>query len=221
MADFNINRFRQYGLPGGGARPSLFEVNFPLIPGAGAVGGGSNNTEIQRLSQLIQAASLPDSVVDQVDVAYQGRRIKFSAERVFADWRVAIINDEDFSARDMFEAWSNSINMLVDNITPGADLTAYKLDGVEVFQLSKGGTSAGPDIIRSYMFFGMWPKSVGDIQLNWGQTNQIEVFEVVFSVDFWIPTVADGASNIVGYQASLGSLGSVGGGVPPTRLVAT
>ncbi len=216
MPDFNINRFRQYALPGAGSRPSLFEVNFPLIPGAGQVGGGNNNTEIQRLSQLIQAASLPESVVDQVDVAYQGRRIKFSAERVFADWRVAIINDEDFSARDMFEAWSNSINMLVDNITPGGDLTAYKLDGVEVFQLGKGG-----DIIRSYMFFGMWPKTVGDIQLNWGQTNQIEVFEVTFAVDFWVPTVADGATNIVGYQASLGSLGSVGGGVPPERLIAT
>jgi hypothetical protein len=216
MPDFNINRFRNYGLTDGGARPCLFEVNFPNIPGATGQGGGTNNTELQRLSQLCQAASLPASEIDQVEVPYQGRRVKFSAERVFADWRVAVINDEDFSARDMFEAWSNSINMLVDNITQDADLTAYKLDGVEVFQFGKGG-----DIIRSYMFFGMWPKSVGDIQLNWGQTNQIEVFEVTFAVDFWIPTIADGASNFIGYKASNGDLGSVGGGVPPQRLVAT
>jgi len=209
---FNINSFRNFGLNQGGARPSMFEVNFPLIPGSAA----GNSQELQRLSALCQAASLPASNVAEIDVPYFGRRIKFSGERVFDDWVVTILNDEDFSARDMFEAWYNSINMLVDNITPTEDLLAYKVDGVEVFQYGKGG-----DIIRSYMFFGMWPKTVSDIRLDWGQTNQMEVFEVRFSLDFWIPTIADGAINTIGYRGSESELGTVGGGNPPERLIAT
>jgi len=187
---FNINSFRARGLSEGGARPSLFEVQFPTTP------PGVNTNGQSDLSFLVQAASLPASIVDQVEVPYFGRRTKFSGERVFQDWTVTVLNDEDFAARDFFESWSNSINTLLGNITNaeagvgatsvGGPLVGYKIDGTQVLQYGKAG-----DIIRAYAFYGMWPKTVSDIRLDWGQTNQIEVFEVQFALDYWLPASWD------------------------------
>lgn len=200
---FNINDFRATGLIEAGARPSLFEVSFPNIPGST---GDAN--DLQRITTLCQSASLPASIVDVVEVPYFGRRIKFNGERVFQDWTVTIMNDEDFTVRELFETWSNMINLHVGNTYDGDphNLTGYKQDEVQVRQYGKAG-----EVIRSYLFYGLWPKTVSDIRVDWGLTNQMEVFEVQFAVDFWIPWV--GSEYNVDPDGILGTRSAPPGGV--------
>ena len=190
---FNINDFISQGLVEGGARPSLFQVSFAVPTGLNVETVG-DLTATRQLSFLVQAASLPASLVDQIEVPYFGRRIKYSGERVFQDWTVSVLNDEDFAARDLFETWSNSINSLVGNQTITPDLLAYKIANATVSQYGKGG-----DIIRSYEFFGLWPKTVSDIRLDWSLANQMEVFEVQFALDYWVPITVDGQTQNATY----------------------
>jgi hypothetical protein len=186
---FNINDFKSQGLAFGGARPSLFQVQFPSVPSGLVVNGVAD----QQLSYLVQASSLPASIVDQIEVPYFGRRVKYAGERVFQDWTCTVMNDEDFVARDFFESWSNKINSMLGNMTTGG-LVAYKVDNTSVLQYGKDGS-----IIRSYAFFGLWPKTVSDIRLDWAQSAQMEVFDVQFALDYWLPVTADGQAGGASY----------------------
>ncbi len=122
--------------------------------------------------------------VGSIDIPYFGRRIKVAGERNFADWAVTVMNDEDFSVRAMFEAWSNAINRMVANVRdPNVSTEQYKVD-LEVIQYAKDGST-----IRSYQLIGAFPTQIGAIGLNWESQNAIEEFGVNFSYDYWVPLI--------------------------------
>jgi hypothetical protein len=185
---FNLNTFLQSGLPYGGARPSLFviEFNYPVgvltnAPVATSATSGTGNAK-SRLT--CKAGSLPESSVSVIEVGYFGRRIKVSGERTFQDWLVTVINDEDFIMRAMLEAWSNAINRLESNVRdPTFDNEGYKADLI-VRQFAKDGTE-----IRDYTIIGAWPSLVSAIGLDWDQGNAIEYFTVTWAYDYWLPSL--------------------------------
>jgi len=184
---FNVNSFRANGLVLGGARPSLFEVFFPIFPpGLFASGNlATKSTFGDKLTFLCNAASIPASRVDAIPVYYFGRAVNFAGERAFDPWNVTILNDEDFKVRDFFEAWSNRINMMTANIQEtSSNPQDYKVELAKVIQWGKDG-----GLLREYNFFGMWPSIVGDIQLAWEQGNRIETFDVRFAYDWWEPAL--------------------------------
>jgi hypothetical protein len=176
---FNISSFKENGLVYGGARPSLFNV-FMSVP----AGIGIDNVSVDKFRFVCKTAELPPSNVGSIDIPYFGRRIKVAGERNFADWAVNVMNDEDFSVRAMFEAWSNAINRMVANVRdPNVSTEQYKVD-LEVFQYAKDGST-----IRSYQLIGAFPTQIGAIGLNWESQNAIEEFGVNFSYDYWVPLI--------------------------------
>ena len=144
---------------------------------------GMNPESAAKLQFVARSAELPASELGNFEIPYFGRTIKLAGDRTFANWSINVMNDEDFSVRAMFELWSNAINQMVGNIRQPALNEAYKTD-LEVFQYSKDG-----EVIRSYIFNGAWPYSVGNIGLDWSQPNQIEEFNVTFAYDWWVPGV--------------------------------
>ena len=176
---FNISNFKANGLVYGGARPSLFNVEMPAPAGIGI-----DNVSLDKFRFVCRSAALPASTVSEIPVPYFGRRIKVAGQRDFADWPVAVMNDEDFSVRAMFEAWSNALNRHVSNVRdPNISSENYKVD-LTVNQYSKDG-----NIIRSYVLVGAFPTNIGAIALNWDTSNQIEEFNVTFAYDYWVPGV--------------------------------
>lgn len=188
---FSIVDFKARGLALGGARPSLFQVHctFPNI----AQRAGMEARQGGRF--LIQAAQLPQSTVQEVNVAYFGRMVKYKGDRVFQDWTVTVLNDEDFQLRDAFESWQNEMNFLESNIMAEEFIAqGYKQDlFVEQFakhgQPGIGGAGGveGGEVIRAYKMVGAWPTNVSPINLNWGDQNAIETFDVTFAYDYWLP----------------------------------
>jgi hypothetical protein len=175
---FNINTFKHQGLVYGGARPSLFSVEFnppavlPVSPGAS-----------KKFTFSCRTAELPASSVASIDIPYFGRKIKISGERSFADWSVTVMNDEDFSVRTMFESWANALNRHVSNVRDTAFFADenYKVD-LTVIQYGKDGS-----IIRAYKLIGAFPTEIGSIALDWDSTGSIETFPVSFAYDYWVP----------------------------------
>lgn len=176
---FNINAFKEAGLVYGGARPSLFNI-YLTVPG----GIGIDNISVQKFSFVARAAELPASTIASFDVPYFGRKIKVAGDRTFTDWRVTVMNDEDFSVRAMFEAWSNAINRMIANVRdPILNAEQYKTD-VEILQYGKDGSP-----LRSYLLVGAFPTVVDAISVDWNTTNNIEEFAVTFSYDYWVPNL--------------------------------
>lgn len=200
---FNIATFKTNGLVYGGARPALFNV-FLSVPAA----IGIDNVSVNKFRFVCRSAQLPAFQVGSLDVPYFGRKIKVAGDRNFGDWAVAVMNDEDFAVRALFETWSNGMNRLVSNVRdPSLSEEQYKTD-LEVVQYSKDGIA-----IRSYKLVGAWPTDVGAIDLDWDQQNTIETFGVTFAYDYLEPVVETsskkaGGVNVYGGQINVdGPLG--------------
>jgi hypothetical protein len=164
---FNINEFKSQ-LVGGGARPSLFQVQ---------ITNPINSVADFKVPFMVRAAALPESTTGSYQIPYFGRFIKYAGDRTFADWTATIINDEDFLVRNAMESWSNAINSH-DSNTRALPQT-YKSNAI-ITQYSKDGRP-----LRTYVFEGIYPISIGAIPVAWESTDQIENFDVTFQYDMW------------------------------------
>ena len=167
----NINDFKAK-LAGGGARPNQFKVTMPF-PGYAQVGG-----EIEELAFLCKITQLPAMTVGMVTVPFRGRQIKIAGDRTYADWTITVLNDTNFKLRNAFERWQNGIN----NATDGEGLTNpadYQVDAF-VDQLDRNGAT-----IKSYTLRGAYPIEIAAIELDYGNNDAIEEFQVTFNYQYF------------------------------------
>lgn len=169
---FNIEQFKSRGLVLGGARPTLFEVII-TTPFADPY-----FNDKQRF--LVKASTIPPSMIDAIDVGYFGRKVKYAGDRLYPNWAVTVLNDEDYGLRKPFERWHAMMNSAVPNLqfAPG---TGYKMDAL-VRHFGKAG-----NLLQTYKIVGMFPTEIQDMGLDWDSTNQIQQFNVQFAYDYWVP----------------------------------
>ena len=156
---FSVTEFKS-NLKQGGARPSLFNVEFQY---PSRIFPPPTKSEF-----LVKATTIPASTIGSYDVFYHGKAIHVAGDRSFDTWDTTIINDEDFGIRKTLENWMNSIsnhklNTRNKNIfkTAEGDVAKYKTT-LQVQQFSKAG-----DDLRTYIFNGAWPSSLSTINLDW------------------------------------------------------
>ena len=181
---FAITDFKS-NLTGGGARPSLFEVEL-LFPSQ------ILNTPPNGLSNfLVKGASIPASTVGSFQVFYHGKPINVAGDRTFDTWETTIINDEDYSIRIAIEQWMDLISNHVLNTRNGefstkeGEAADYK-QTLKVTQHKKSGNEAW-----HYHFIGAFPTLLGAITLDWA-TSEIEEYTVTWTYDRWMPGVVPG-----------------------------
>ena len=174
-----ISQFKS-ALKGGGARPNLFEVELTSLPA-----GIAWDADI--FKYLCKAAALPASNIANIDVPFRGRIFKVAGDRTIDTWTVTIINDEDFKLRRAFEAWTELIAKLDNNL--GATNPASYMSNATVYQLGRGSTvnsttNAGSDssILAAYKFVDIFPTNVANIDLSYDSGDTIEEFTVEFQV---------------------------------------
>jgi len=177
MAEFNVANFRSQ-MVGDGARPNLFSCTIPDLT---VNVNGETGSEVA-FNFMCRAAQLPGSSVNAVPVNYFGRELKFSGNRVFSEWTVIIINDEDFKVRNTFEKWMSSLNSHVSNLRNLVSPLSYQKDGY-VTQYGKAG-----NVIKEYKFVGLFPIDVSPIELDWSANDSIEEFAVTFAYQWWEST---------------------------------
>lgn len=172
---FMVDQFRAEMIYDG-ARPNLFDITLVFPPILG------KQFASQKITFMANSTTLPPSSVGVAALNYFGRQVKFPGDRVFPDWSINIINDEDFAIKDAFEAWSsilNSHNQIKRN--PGAvNSLGYSCPSATVRQYNKDGT-----VCNTYNFVGLFPTTVDPINLNWGSNDQIEEFGVTFAYQYW------------------------------------
>ena len=160
-----------------GARPNLFqcELTFPTFTALASQAQ-------PKYTFMARSGQLPGSTVNPVPVFYFGRELKFAGNRVFSDWTVTIINDEDFIIRDAFERWHSGMNSHVANLrAPEFEKGdgGYQQDGF-ITQYGKDGSE-----IKRYKFVGMFPIDISPIEMDWGSNDMIEEYAVTFAYQWW------------------------------------
>lgn len=167
----------------GFARPSLFQVEVanPADP------SGDNI-----LPFFCKTSTIPEATLNSIDIPYMGRTIKVAGNtREYPDWTVTISNDEDFIVRNALEAWSHYINTAEGNLRNfGSNSPSEYKSLARVKQYSKTG-----EIIREYQFVGIWPLTIGAIDLAWDST-EVQEFDVTWVYDYW--QVVDGTTGAAG-----------------------
>ena len=178
-ADFSVTKFKA-NLKHGGARPSLFRVEFQYPSEITTRPNPPNQA-----SFLVKSTTIPASTIGSYDVFYHGKAIKVAGDRTFDTWDTTIINDEDFGIRNTLENWMSSISNHKLNTrdkevfnTSEGDVAKYK-STLMVHQFSKAGNE-----LRSYVFNGAWPSALSTINLDWA-TQEIEEFTCTWTYDSW------------------------------------
>ena len=167
----SITDFRAV-LQGGGARGNQFKVvmTFPGFAGVGE--------ESRVMGFLCKGTNLPGMTLGEVPVPFRGRNLYIAGDRTFEAWTTTIYNDTDFLIRNAIERWMNGINALSDN--SGLENPAdYQVDAF-VDHLDRAG-----QVIKSYTFRGMWPLTLGNIDLTSEEASAIEEFEVTYRYQFF------------------------------------
>lgn len=183
---FSISDFKSQGLVYGGARPALFSISIGQPQGLSL-----DNTTLQKLEFVARAANIPESNIEAIQVPYFGRKIKVAGDRTFADWRITVMNDEDYSVRAMLEKWSNALNSHVRNLRQlNLDFENYK-SSMNVVQYGKDGLP-----IREYELVGAFPTSIDAMDLDWDNANQIQTFNATFAYDYWVPVIENNDKSI-------------------------
>lgn len=166
---FDINEIRSE-MALGGARPNLFRVLLtnPIL--------AANDRKIPLLGK---ASSLPDFELGVATVGYFGGEVKFPGNQKFKPWTITFYADEDYGVRDPLERWRNAILDTEQNrnTTGSSSPLNYKSQGT-VEHIGKDGR-----IIKVYSFDGIWPSSVGQVELDWEENNSIMTFDVTFQYD--------------------------------------
>ena len=188
---FSVTEFKS-NLKQGGARPSLFKVDFLYPSGI--------TTPSTRSEFLVKATTIPASTIGSYDVFYHGKAIHVAGDRTFDTWDTTIFNDEDFGIRNTLENWmaaisDHSLNTRDKGKFPlhdksEGDNALYKKD-LSVTQLSKGGES-----LRTYIFKGAWPSALSTINLDWATASEIEEFTCTWVYDSWT------IGNFAGYSGN-------------------
>ena len=187
---FSVTEFKS-NLKQGGARPSLFKVEFQYPSGI--------TTPPTRADFLVKATTIPASTIGSYDVFYHGKAIHVAGDRSFDTWDTTIINDEDFGIRNSLESWmaaisNHTLNTRDKNLFQSNDMSEgssakYK-SSLKVTQFSKAG-----DDLRTYIFKGAWPSALSTINLDWS-SQEIEEFTCTWQYDSWFVSAATSASNL-------------------------
>lgn len=169
IADFKAK------LTGGGARPNQFRVR--LVFPADITNGLQAADKAQF---LCKAASLPPSVIENIELFYRGRQVGIAGEPSFEPWNVTIYNDTDFDIRDAFERWMHLIAKY--NATCGkTNPIDYQVD-MEVDQLGRCD-----EVLKTYKFIDVYPTRVGEIELAF-DSKELETFQVTLQYNYFEPS---------------------------------
>ena len=204
---FDLAQFLAEGLIYGGARPSKFDIQATLPP---AIAGAIDPSSIAKLQFTCKAASIPAFALGVAEIPYFGRKIKSSGDRVWDDWRIQVMLDEDYNTRAMFEAWNNSINALVsndmlaseDSTSPSNTLAGFTEENYKSnWTISHYGKDT--TTIRQYTLIGAGPRVIGEMTLDWDNTNRIMEFPVTVSFDTMVPSLEGAKGNATTYAAAV------------------
>lgn len=154
------------------ARQTLFKIHV-VIPAM----------DVPDFEFLCEATTVPEVQTNNFPIHYNGRQIQYSGDKKYFPWTVTVINEEGNPTRREFERWFEVNNGTLSGVRDGQFATSLDYKGrAEVVQQTQTGDE--PPTAR-YICDGLFPTRLGEMQLDWKQTDQYQTFQVTFAMDWW------------------------------------
>lgn len=186
----NINNFRQ-GFKG--TRPNRFEIigTFPSgaqDSSATSIAGPGGNFKI-----YAKATQLPGSSIGIIPVAWQGRVLKFSGERTYADWSIQVYDSSFVDGSDLrgaFEQWINNMNHRTAHTINYNLATNWVVNHVDnpaqTYSDGNGTSDTGQqNHKRTITLVNCFPVDLSPIDLSYDLTDTFSEFTVTLAYDYW------------------------------------
>jgi len=170
---FNINSFRES--LNSGSKANLFRCELTGIPG---FDDPENVFGDDKFSFLCRSAVIPSYSLGVIEVPFRGRRIKVPGDRVFTDWTVTVVNEENQGLRKAFDNWMKYINDPDGEEVIRDNNDSYRCK-IRIIHLKADGT-----ISRVYELVDAFPVDVSAIELSYDAVDVIQDFSVTFQYHY-------------------------------------
>jgi len=162
-----------------GARANLFQIELTFPPTVVTAISSTSTALSNGMTLLCKAAAVPGFTIGVIEVPFRaGRRIKIAGDRTFADWSVTIMNDENHTLRNAFNAWVNYVSTSDYESTSKSLATDY-YSTVKIKHLKADGS-----ISRQYQLTDAYPTDVGALDLSFDSTDTLSEFTVNFQYHY-------------------------------------
>jgi len=164
-------------------RPNRFKVSF-----SGPTAFTFDTTE----QFLVRSAQLPGKTLGEIaGLTHFGMTAKMAGEPTYEDITLNFFNKADYALKRKFETWMESFANTIDNT---------RVEATEaVMTLQQLGLDNA--VTTTYYCHGVWPKTVSAVEVSQDSQDEVEKFDVTFSMDYWSDT-ADGTGNGISKPAS-------------------
>lgn len=170
---FNINSFRES--LNSGSKANLFRCELVGVPG---FDDPENIFGDDKFSFLCRSAAIPSYSLGVIEVPFRGRRIKVPGDRVFTDWTVTVVNEENQGIRKAFDNWMAYINNPNGEEVIRDNNDSYRCK-IRVIHLKADGTRS-----RVYELVDAFPVDVSAIELSYDAVDVIQDFTVTFQYHY-------------------------------------
>jgi hypothetical protein len=177
LQDFRDNFF--------GVRPNRFLI-------VGGFPEGVTQITPEDLRIYVKAADAPGSTIGTINVAWQGRIVKFAGERVYADWAINVY-ESNAPAKDVraaFEEWMELLdgrNTHQINYNVATDWVVYYSDISPNETFSNLPTQDVGTFNKAIKLKNCFPVDIGPVTLNYDMADSFSEFTVQIAYDYWEP----------------------------------
>jgi hypothetical protein len=181
MATMSLSDFKQN--LGQVVRPNRFYVfiNPPEVGNLIELRDKSSDTMIFH----VKSASIPSRSIGEYELKYYGYTIKLPGDVNYTDLSVTFINEGSWAIRTFFETWQDVIYHMMNDTFDGIRYDAQDLlvgSNIVIQQIGNNDE----DILAEYTFYNVFPKEVGEMELNMETYDSVQEFQVTFAYSHWI-----------------------------------
>lgn len=174
---FKGTRSNRFIITPGNAPPSLATLT---------LGDGSASPTVEHFKLYAKATSYPGSAIGMIPVSYQGRVVKYSGERQFAEWSIQVYDSSVASGVNLRKYFENWITLGDHPLTHKqqyniASGTPWKVAFDDITG-TVGGAAAGYK--KTLFLHNCWPIDISAIDLNYEAADSFSEFTLTLAYDF-------------------------------------
>lgn len=155
-----------------GHRINQFQI-IVTLPTNYITGDAQNSFEF-----LAFASAIPEQGLGSIDMNFRGLTAHVAGDPVpFPDWTVSIYNSRSFDIRKTLIKWKRDYSK--EGKVAGNEL--MELTTADVYAITKNNVH-----LYETTIYNLWPKVIGQIELNMDTTNSVSKFDCTFSADYAI-----------------------------------
>ena len=180
-----------------GTRSNRFIIT-PGNPPTGIDSTGSIPTD-EHFKLYAKATSYPGSAIGMIPVSYQGRVVKYSGERQFAEWSIQVYDSSSVSGVNLRKYFENWITLGDHPLTHKqqyniASRTPWQVafDDIIASEPGVGGAGGGgaPTYKKTLFLHNCWPIDISALDLNYEAADSFAEFTLTLAYDFHKKTIS-------------------------------